>query len=109
MCALDRAEALLGSARVGGLAANVDVDVDPTAVTQRELEPGADLDDAERRLPVERRQDRLGAGMAAAPLVVDGPVETTGEGDATVDEHLEHGQHHGLARLVRAHALAEHG
>ena len=45
--ALDRAQALLRGARVGCLAAEVDVDVDPPAVAHRELEPGADLDDAE--------------------------------------------------------------
>ena len=47
--------------------------------------------------------------MAAAPLVVDRPVESSSQRDILLAQQLEHGEHHRLVRLVLAHALPEDG
>jgi hypothetical protein len=101
----DRAGARLGSARVRERALHLHGDVEPAAVAERHPHALPGLQDRELRRGVEHAQDRLGARVRAAALVVERPVEPTAQFGADVAQELEHGQHHGLVGLGLADAL----
>ena len=61
----------------GGVSTETDLDIhiDPAAVAERDAHPGRDLDDAEPRRLADRVKDRVRAGVARPPFVVDRPIQ----------------------------------
>ena len=93
--AVDGAEAGPRHARMYRLAAQRDVDIDPAAIAERDSLSGRGEQQREIGFDLERAEDRLGAQMAAAALVVDGQVERARERHALLVQQLEDRQHDG--------------
>src|SRR4051794_7960160 len=94
---------------MGCLAPHVDVHVDPAPVAERQAESGSKLDDPELRALVESTDNRIGAGVTAPALVVDGPVQPPVKLDIVGEQQLEDGPHPRLVAFALADALPEDG
>src|SRR5258706_14312490 len=74
VCALDRAQSLVGNAGMRRFAVDMDRYVNAPPVTERTGESRVELYDTEERLLWKCSEDHLRAGVTATALVVDGPV-----------------------------------
>ena len=92
-----------------GAPGHLDVDVDPSAVADS-ADPHllVELEQCELRLAIERVEDRGGAVVRAAALVVQTPVETPSQLRPALAQEARDRKHHGLVGFALADALGDH-